>query len=308
MTTPTLTDQSSVILAGSLSEEATLTIDGAAAVVASDLTFSFGPVPLAEGANVFHFVATDLAGNLGTRDLTIVRATDPAVTPPDPVRLELVTLVELAPGEHRLSGAAGAVTTGTRAPHRGTNVATGDSVGATPAADGGFELTLTAVDGDTLRLVARDAAGNASAPGELAVSGTIPMPADPVAVAPPLDPSSSVDACGLVSFFWTGAARVQFGVRPEAIDCGRLAVVRGRVLDRAGAPIAGVRIGALGQPGYGVTFSRADGAFDVAVRAQQRVVLTFSRAGYFAAQRTLHLLPQQFATIDDVVLVAPTAR
>ncbi len=305
VTTPTLTDQPNVSVAGSVSEEATLTINGAVAAVASDLTFSFGPVSLAEGPNAFTFVATDLAGNVGTRDLTIVRTTDPDVTPPEPVRLELVTIVELAPGEHRITGGVGAVTSEAGLRVVVTNLATGTSIEATPAADGGFELTLSAFDGDILRLVARDVAGNESAPGELTVSGTTPVPADPAAVAPPLDPSSSIDACGLVSFFWTGTARVQFGVRPEAIDCGRLAVVRGRVLDGGGAPIAGVRIGAIGQPDHGFTFSRADGAFDVAVRAQQRVVLTFSRAGYFAAQRTLPLLPQQFTTINDLVLVAP---
>ncbi|MGH3861861.1 MAG: Ig-like domain-containing protein, partial [Actinokineospora sp.] len=294
-----------VLVTGALSKPASLTIEGQAVPIASDLTFQAGPYALSPGANTFDLDALDSAGQ--SSHVTLAVTLDTSL--PAAVELGLVTLTELAPGSHQLSGAAGAVD----APEPGTvvtvhNVTSGGRATIVPAADGSFQSTLVAFDGDTLRLTAQDAAGNASEPVELHVNGALPTPAVPSAVAPPLDPTIGLDACQLVSFFWTGAAKVQFGVQPEAVDCGRLAVIHGRVLDRAGAPLVGVRVQALDEPDYGATFSRADGELDFAVRANQRLVLSFVKPGLFTARRVVQLVPQQFTTLDDVVLVAPDSQ
>lgn len=55
-----LTNEYALTFTGSLSEQATLTIEGIAVAVASDGTFNYGPVYLAEGANTY---ATNISGN-----------------------------------------------------------------------------------------------------------------------------------------------------------------------------------------------------------------------------------------------------
>ncbi len=290
---------------GALSKSAALTIDGQSVVVAADLSFQSGPYTLSAGLNTFSLDAQDGSGNLAHLSLAVTF--DASV--PEAVRADRVTLTEQAPGEHSLVGAAGAVTVvepGVAVAV--SNLASGGGMELTPAADGSFQATLVAFDGDTVRITVRDAAGNESVPVDLRASGADPIPADPAAVAPPLDPTSSIDACDLVSFFWSGASKVQFGVQPAEIDCNRLAVVRGRVVDPSGAGLVGVRVAALFEPGYGATFTRADGSYDFAVRAQGEVVLAFAKPGFFASRRTLQLLPQQFTTIDDVTLLPPDSQ
>ncbi|HVS04176.1 MAG TPA: Ig-like domain-containing protein, partial [Thermoanaerobaculia bacterium] len=294
-----------ITISGALSKPATLLIDGQSVSVGADNTFQAGPYTLSQGLNTFSLDAADGSGGTGHLSLSVTLDT----SVPAAVRLEQVTLVELEPGVQSLTAMAGAVDgagDGNTVVVR--NLATGNRRDVVPDGDGSFALTVTAFDGDTLRLTTRNPAGSESAPGDLVVSGVLPQPPDPASVAPPLDPTRSLDTCGLVSFFWTGSPRIQFGVWPEAVDCGRLAVVRGRVLDRSGAPLAGVRVEALGQPDYGATFTRDDGRYDLAGRSGEQVVVAFSRQGYFSVRRTVPLAPRQHDVLGDVVLTAPDAQ
>jgi protocatechuate 3,4-dioxygenase beta subunit len=62
-----------------------------------------------------------------------------------------------------------------------------------------------------------------------------------------------------VRFLYEGTNPLQKNVAPGAIDVLRSAVIRGRVLDKANSPLAGVKISAIDNPQYGSTESRANG-------------------------------------------------
>ena len=77
-------------------------------------------------------------------------------------------------------------------------------------------------------------------------------------------PARIVSTLDATKFLYSGANPIQRGVAPGAIEA-QVAVLRGHVQDRAGAPIDGVRVTVLDHPELGETNTRADGAFDLAV-------------------------------------------
>jgi len=93
------------------------------------------------------------------------------------------------------------------------------------------------------------------------------VPSDPGTVAPPIDPGVATTIVSSTSFLYTGPNPIQTGVAPGTIDGQRAAVLRGRVADRAGAPISLVNISVLDHPEYGQTLTRSDGMFDLASTA-----------------------------------------
>src|SRR4029079_5581825 len=150
-----------VQILGALSKAAALTIDGQSVAVAADLSFQAGPFTLGPGVNTFSLDAQDSGGH--STHLSLHVTFDGS--PPDAVRADRVTLTEQGPGDQLLAGAAGAVTS----VEPGvalvvSNLATADRTELAAAADGSFQTPLVAFDGDTVRLVVRDAAGNDSAP------------------------------------------------------------------------------------------------------------------------------------------------
>jgi RHS repeat-associated protein len=130
-------------------------------------------------------------------------------------------------------------------------------------------------------------------------------PPDPAAVAPPIQEAVATTIVDGYGFLYQGASPIQINVAPTAIDVVRAAVVRGRVLDAAGAPRPGVTVAILGQPGLGHTLTRVDGRFDLVVNGGAPIVLRFAAAGLLAAQRQVSVLWQDQVTLDDVVLIAP---
>ena len=94
------------------------------------------------------------------------------------------------------------------------------------------------------------------------------------------------------------------GVAPGTIVPRRAAVLRGRVLDRSGAPLPGVTIAILNHPEFGLTSSRADGMFDLAVNGGGQLTITYSKAGLLSAQRQLTVPWQDYSLLPDVVLIA----
>ena len=126
---------------------------------------------------------------------------------------------------------------------------------------------------------------------------------DPAAAAPPLSGSAATGFAASTSFLWTGADPIQTGVADDALAPATVAVLRGRVLNRMGGGIGGVRVTVLGHPELGRTATRPDGRYDVAVGGGGPVTLRFERRGYIAAQRQAEAPWQDFAAVDDVVLV-----
>jgi RHS repeat-associated protein len=290
-----LTNHASVGLTGRLSESATLTLNGFDVPVGSDLGFS-SELTLTEGPNAFVLRAIDRAGNTGEAAFSVTLDT----TPPAAVDTAKVTVSAPQGGQVTVAGATGAVEGS--ASVRITNTRTTDSITVVADAGGGFSATLGATAGDTLTLVAIDAAGNVS-PASAVTVGAGGVPPDPASVAPPLDPTVATDLYDETEFLYSGANPIQTGVAPGTIEPRRVAVLRGKVKDRAGAPIPGVAIAIHDHPELGQTLTRADGMFDLAVNGGGVVVVEYRKDGLLPAQRRIGTSWQQWGWLPDVVLI-----
>jgi hypothetical protein len=129
-----------------------------------------------------------------------------------------------------------------------------------------------------------------------------PVVRDPKDAAPALDPGAATSVYDSSKFLYSGANPIQRDVAPGAIEPKQVAVLKGRVQDRAGTPIGGVRVTVLDHPELGETNTRADGAFDIAVNGGG-ITLSFVVAGFLPVQRTLSPSWQDYETLDDVVMV-----
>ena len=161
-----VTNQSALMIIGSVNETATLSIDGQTASLDENSQFAFGPVTLAEGTNVFDLIATDPAGNQGPLTLTVTLDTQP---PADPN----ITLIDVSGpdnGSVVVTGAPGSVEPGSVVTI--TNSRTGDSVTVIAGPDGSFTAQIAAQAGDVFTVQVEDAAGNLSNAIELITSTT----------------------------------------------------------------------------------------------------------------------------------------
>ena len=129
-----------------------------------------------------------------------------------------------------------------------------------------------------------------------------PPPPDPASAAPALPTSTAVSTYDATSFLFTGANPVQHGVSAGTITGDRIDVLRGRVLDRDGVPIEGVRVTVLDHPELGRTQTRADGRYDLAVNGAN-LTLVFEAAGFLTAQRAIDPAWKSYDAVEDVVMV-----
>ena len=102
---------------------------------------------------------------------------------------------------------------------------------------------------------------------------------------------------------YTGPDATQSGVDTGAMQAYRLAVVRGRVLDRTGSPLSGVAIAVLGHPEFGQTLTREDGTFEFAVNGGGWLAVNYAKEGYLTAQRRVLVPWNNVASVPDVRLV-----
>ena len=117
------------------------------------------------------------------------------------------------------------------------------------------------------------------------------------------DPTVPVDTADLVKDLYTGDDPLQRGVDPEDIDPVRVAVLRGRIVDRAGEPVAGAEVRVLDHPEYGETTTRQDGGWDLAVNGGGLLTVQVDRSGWVTSQRATEVPWLDFAVVDDIVLV-----
>ena len=155
-------------------------------------------------------------------------------------------------------------------------------------------------------LTAADRAGNAS---ELALTVTRrakvpdPLPPDPKDVASPVDATVASDLAADVEFLYAGSRPIQTGVEPGTIEPRRAAVIRGRVIERDGAPLSRARISIHGHPELGSTLSREDGMFDLAVNGGGVLTLQYEKDGRLPAQRQVEVPWRDWAWAPDVALI-----
>ena len=130
---------------------------------------------------------------------------------------------------------------------------------------------------------------------------------DPVTVLEPpaLDSDTPVSVYEAASFLFTGSGAPQQGVAPGTISPERIAVLRGRVTDRAGEGIETVKVTVLREGELGRAYTRADGVYDIAVNGGGPVTLVFEKAGYLPLQRTIDPPWRDYTPVEDVSMTQP---
>ena len=149
--------------------------------------------------------------------------------------------------------------------------------------------------------------GTATATVSITVNAPPPPPTgppDPVTVAPPIDPTVPTTLANSTAFLYSGNNPIQTGVAPGTISFIRAAVLKGRVTGRDGTPISGVTIRILNHAEFGQTLTRSDGAFDMAVNGGGPLTIIYEKSGLLPAQRQVNAGWQDYAVVDDVVLIS----
>jgi len=107
-------------------------------------------------------------------------------------------------------------------------------------------------------------------------------------VPPLVQTGVPTDFSNATAFLYEGSNPPQTGVAPGTMQARRVAVAHGRVLDRAGASLSGVKVTVLNHPEWGQTLTRADGAYEFAVNGggTHCPAVREGRSSAGAAQRT----------------------
>lgn len=123
-------------------------------------------------------------------------------------------------------------------------------------------------------------------------------------VAPPLDRTVTTNVYNATQFLYSGANPLQKGVAAGTIDPKRAAVIRGKLTDASGAPLAGVKISVVGHDELGWTLTRTDGLFDLVVNGGQQLTFSYAKDGFLVAQRSLSPAWLHYVNAPEVGLVA----
>jgi RHS repeat-associated protein len=124
------------------------------------------------------------------------------------------------------------------------------------------------------------------------------------AFAPPLDRTVARGFHDSVRFLYAGPHAVQVGADSTVFDPMRVSVLRGRVLDRGGLPVEGVRVAVHGHDVYGHTETREGGMFDLVVNGGGPLTVSYQAAGFLPVQRTIETGYHQYHWLPDVALTA----
>jgi hypothetical protein len=287
--------------------------------------FSF-EVPLKEGENSFKLLAQDAASNRGEKSLTLVRQSpiELAITEPgqgSTVATDKVDVRGTVKGPDGTTVTVGQVEASVDP--QGSFVARDvplvegpNSVVVQATAPGGRSVQRTlevtyepaGVPPDTEPPVEEGTNVRSERPPGSPVPTPGPLPPDPSEVAPDVEEGVATDTFESTKFLYEGENAVQTGVAPGTIEEKRVAVLKGKVLDRLGGPVPGVRVTVLDHPELGQTLTREDGAYDIAVNGGGAVTLVYEKDLYMPAQRQVEAPWRDFAAVEDVVLVGFSRR
>jgi RHS repeat-associated protein len=278
----------SVTVIGTVTDANSVTVNvNGTPLTVSGGSFS-GSVALTYGPNVLTTAAMDLAGNTATDARTVTRDT---LAP---------QLVVSSPAGGSTVSSDNVVVAGTVTDQFPVTV-TANGV-TLPVTSGSFSGSVPLVAGSNVVIVAATDQGGNRAVVSRAVFRAAAIPPDPSTVASAIDPTNATTFESSIAFLYSGANPIQTGVAPGTIKPVRAAVFKGRALDRDGQPLSGVAVTVVGHPEFGGTYTRADGAFDLAVNGGDQLVLSFAKAGHLTVQRSVTSLTQDFVVIDDVAL------
>lgn len=290
-----------VTVSGQLSDtSATVTLGGTIQHVKADGTFSVDTT-LAPGQNTLTLSAIDAAANSTSTTLNLTYRIPPPMAP----NMSKVVLGLPTAGKVTVTGSAGAAAPNLKVVI--TNMRTQDAVTGQADSASAFQVTVAAQAGDKLAIALKDDYGSigpaeiAVVPGTIDGDGVVP---DPATVATPVNPGQPTVFADSTAFLYSGSNPVQLGVAPGVIESRRVAVIRGKVLDRTGNALQGVRISVLGHPELGYSFSRPDGMFDFAVNGGGVLTLVYEKAGLLAVQRQLKTPWQEYLWAPEVRLLA----
>jgi RHS repeat-associated protein len=137
----------------------------------------------------------------------------------------------------------------------------------------------------------------------VSIGQTIPWTPDLADIASQPTGNTPTDMAETIEFLYTGEDPIQTGVSSGAIEDGRAAVIRGRVLARDGTPLPGVTVSILNHSEHGQTLSRDDGMFDLVVNGGAVLTVNYSKTEYLTAQRQIDVPWNEYVWMSDVVLV-----
>jgi RHS repeat-associated protein len=171
-----------------------------------------------------------------------------------------------------------------------------------------FSFRVPLIPGENnFTLTAQDPARNtASIQHRIILQGGVPP--DPVLVATPIDPTVASTIAVNSEFLYTGPNPIQSDVAPGTIEPRRAAVLRGVVLTRDNNPLSQVTIRIKGHPEFGQTFTRQDGAFDMAVNGGGVLTVEYTKDGFLPVQRQISVAWQKYSWLPDVVMVPLDAK
>lgn len=294
-----ITNNNQLTVSGGVNESVqtlTLNHDGDVISLLADSNNAFNhDITLNEGVNSMIVTAVDLAGNRGTVGIAVTLDT---VVPAIP-NLDVIDIIR--PDENGnviVIGRAGGAEPGGRVTV--TNVRTGESVAVVADADGAFTVNIAAQVGDDIQITVTDAAGNTGDPAQASVTN---LPPDPSLIAPPLNPTQITPLIDATAFLYTGGNPIQTGVQPGTIDAKRVAVIRGKVLDKQNNPLPGVTVTVKDHPEFGQTLSRADGMFDLVVNGGGTLTLDYRKENHLPVQRQVNTPWQDYIHADDIVMI-----
>jgi RHS repeat-associated protein len=172
----------------------------------------------------------------------------------------------------------------------------GQTVSHTFLSAGTYSVTLTVTDNSS-------ATGTATT--NIAVLSPVPgaLPPDPSDVATVISASEATRVGISTAFLYTGATPIQTGVDPMDIDPLHMAVLRGSVKDRNGAPLPGVTITILNHPEYGQTLTRLDGMFDLVVNGGMNVAVVYRKENFLTVHRRTDTPWQDFVWLPEVIMI-----
>ena len=131
----------------------------------------------------------------------------------------------------------------------------------------------------------------------------IALPPNPNDIALPLSKTEYTPFPETISFLYENNPPVQVGMPLNTIEDYRVAVITGKVLDEDNNPIRGIKVTINNHDEYGYTYTRDNGIFFMVVNGGGTVTVNFEKGGYLPVQRDVKTPWQEFAYVDDLIIV-----
>ncbi len=122
--------------------------------------------------------------------------------------------------------------------------------------------------------------------------------------APPLDRTVATTVWEAAQFLFEGKDPVQKDTSAKAFSRKRIAILRGKVVDKGGEPLAGVRVGIAAHDEWGYTVTRPDGVFDLAVNGGSQLLVQFAKERLLSAERGVKAGWQSYEVVPEVGMIA----